>query len=424
MTLKHNFLGNQKSKLLLEKIPAEKLAQKFGTPLYVYSQTQIQENVKKIQTALQQFLPHSKLFYAIKANNNLAILQLLKSLGLGADASNPYEIAFAKKAGFPKSQILYSGVFHSDAELKAGLQAGIPINLDSLSALQRLLKFGRPQILSLRVNPGIGSGKFQGLVTAGPKAKFGLAPAELLTGYQLAQKAGIRRFGLHAMTGSCVLDPNYFPAISEKLLTILSHLEHQLKLKFEFLDLGGGFGIPYEPREKALDLKLVFAKLQKVLANFQKKFPQGPPKLIFEPGRFLVGNAGVLLTRVTTRKKLNGQNFVGIDAGMQTLLRPALYQAYHEILNASNLKLKPTEKISLVGPICENTDFLTTRKLPKIQESDLLALLDVGAYGFSMASQYNTRPRPAEILISGKKTQLIRTAENITDLIGKMQFAF
>lgn len=420
MKFKTNFLNAQNQQLFLEKSSAEKLAAKFGTPLYAYSQTQISENLQNFLNALQA-LPNSALFYAVKANNNLNLLNLIRKSGLGADAANPLEIALAKKVGFPRTKILYSGVFHSKSELRAGLKSGVAINLDSLSALQRLLELGRPKVLSLRVNPGIGKGKFQGLVTAGKQAKFGLSPADILLGYRQAQKAGIQRFGLHAMTGSCVLNSDYFPAVAEKLLTIANEIEQKLTLKFEFLDLGGGFGIPYEPREKALNLKLTFRKIQKVCQNFQSKFRHGLPKLIFEPGRAISGNAGILLTRVTTCKNLNQQKFVGVDAGMQTLLRPALYGAYHEILNATHLNRKPRQRVAVVGPICENTDFLATRVLPQIQENDLLAILDVGAYGFGMASQYNTRPRPAEVLVKGSKVQLIRPAEGLAEIIGQQR---
>lgn len=416
-----NFLKNKKGKLFVESINSETLAKKFGTPLYVYSETRIRENIRRLKSALEKFIPNHNLYYAVKSNNNLSVLSIVRSDGLGADAAGPLEIELAKKAGFPKNKILYSGVFHSDEELQSGIKAGVAINIDSLSAAKRLLKFGKPPIFSMRINPGIGKGKFADLIFAGPDAKFGETAENALKGYKLAKKAGVKKFGLHMMTGSCILDPKYFGAITEKLMEIAGQISKQAGISFEFIDIGGGLGIPYKNSEKILDIEKAIQNVAKAFKQSVEKFQLGNPKLMMEPGRYLVCDAGILLTRVHTIKP-NKKIFVGVDAGMQTLLRPALYGAYHEVLLASNLNKKASQKASVVGPICENTDQLVKdRVLPKLCEGDLLAILDVGAYGFGMASQYNTRTRPAEVLVKGNKAELIRTAEGISEIIGKQK---
>lgn len=229
------------------------------------------------------------------------------------------------------------------------------------------------------------------------------------------------------MTGSCILDENYFAAAAEKLLAIAGAIRKKIGIKFEFIDIGGGLGIPYRLNEKILDVEKAVKLTVKVFAAGVAKFDLGNPKLLLEPGRFLVGDAGVLLTRIQTIKpktprQARGKAFVGVDAGMQTLLRPALYGAWHEILFAGNLNAKAVKKVSIVGPICENTDQLARdRLLPKLAEGDLLAILDTGAYGFGMSSNYNTRARPAEVLVSGGKAEIIREREGLKEIIGRQR---
>ncbi len=416
-----DFLSNRGGKLFIENVSAEFLARKFGTPIYVYSESRIRENSQRVKSALAAATENSQLFYAVKANNNLSILSILRSENLGADAAGPFEIELAQRAGFSKNKILYSGVFHSDEELKFGLKSGVAINLDSLSAAKRLLKFGKPSLFSMRVNPGISGGKIRGLIFAGSDAKFGESMTNTIAAYRLAKKRGVKKFGLHAMTGSCVLDENYFAAITEKLLMIANTIQKKTGVKFKFIDIGGGLGIPYRTNEKILNVEKAMKLAAKVFAAGVAKFNLGNPKLMLEPGRFLVGDAGIILMKIQTIKAA-AKTFIGVDAGMQTLLRPALYDAWHEILPANNLNAQNSKKISVVGPICENTDqFARNRLLPKLAEKDLLAILDTGAYGFGMASNYNTRAKPAEVLVSGGKAEVIRKAEGLAEIIGKQR---
>ncbi len=416
-----DFLSERGGKILVEKVSAESLARKFGTPIYVYSETRIRENARRVKNALAKFIPHSQLFYAVKANNNLSVLSILRSENLGADAAGIFEIELARKAGFAKNKILYSGVFHSDEELRFGLRAGIAVNVDSLSAATRLLRFGKPPLFSMRVNPGIAGGKIKKLVFAGKDAKFGENLVNTIAAFRLAKKSGVRKFGLHMMTGSCVLDEKYFGAATEKLLKFAGEIRRKVGVEFEFIDIGGGLGIPYSENEKILDVEKAIAKTAEIFTAGVAKFKLGNPKLMLEPGRFIVGDAGIILTRVGTVKSA-AKKFVGVNAGMQTLLRPALYDAWHEIVVDGELGARNAEKVSVVGPICENTDQLARdRLLPKIAEKDLLAILDVGAYGFGMASNYNTRARPAEILVSGARAEIIRERDGLAEIIGEQK---
>jgi len=409
-------LSFSKNNIFIEKISVADLAEKYGTPLYVYSETRLRENANRLKTALKKHYPHSQLFYAVKANNNPAILKILQSEELGADASCPAEIWLAEKAGFSKDKILYSGVYNKDEELRYGLKSKVAINLDAPSLLPRLLKIGKPPLISFRINPGIGNSGAEKLIMAGPEARFGIFEKDALQCYADAKKAGIKRFGIHMMTGSNVLDPKYFPVVAEKLFDIAGKIAQQVGITFEFIDIGGGLGVPYRG-EKELDVDQVISEVAKVFQKKIKTYPLGNPKLMLEPGRYLVCNMGILLTRVTTIKKTK-KTFVGIDAGFNTLLRPKLYDAYHEVLVDGQTTATPCEKVSLCGPICENDDILARdRLLPKLKENDLLVFKNAGAYGFGMSSQYNSRPRSAEIMVKGNKARVIRKREEFEDLV-------
>ncbi len=411
-------IENRKGKMFIDGIGAEELASMFGTPLYAYSERRIRENYRRIHSAFYRRRKNFRLNFAVKSNNNLTTLSILRSEGAGADCSCPAEIMLARMAGFESSRMLYSGNYNTDEELSYGFDSGAIINLDDGPLLERLLRFGRPGVVSFRINPGTGKGKYEGLVTAGPDAKFGMMEEEAMRAYRRAKEAGIRRFGLHMMSGSNVLDPEYFPAITERLMDIAGRISSGLGIEFEFIDIGGGFGVPYQEEESELPIDEV---AQMVVAKFEERIAStrtmGDPTLFIEPGRYIVCDAGVLLASVTHVKKA-GKNFVGCDAGMNTLLRPALYGAYHEILPAGRMDEAKTIVANVTGQICENTDIMgRDRKLPDLAPGDLLAFLNVGAYGYSMASNYNTRTMPAEAFIIGGKAYLTRERETMTDFV-------
>lgn len=410
-------LENRKGVLYIGGCNTLELARIYDTPLYVYDEERMRENFRNLYQAFSRHYPKFKIYYAIKANNNLALLKILKSEGAGIDVSGPAEIYLAQKVGFSPKDMLYSGNNHRDDELKFALDRGVPINLDDLSQIDRLFKLGKPQFLSFRINPGIGSGKFKELVFAGKDAKFGIIERDVLKAYQKAKEYGVKSFGIHMMTGSCILNEDYFVKVTEKLMDIAGMVSQKLNISFEKVDIGGGFGVPYQPQEKELDIEWLGRKVCQKFKERIKKYDLGEPDLMVEPGRYLVCDAGILLSRVHSIK--NGyKKFIGIDSGMNTLLRPMLYNAYHEILLANRLNSKSKERVNIVGPICENTDQLAKdRMMPRIQEGDLLAVLNAGTYGFGMGSQYNNRPRAAEVLVNNGKHDLIRKRETFEDLI-------
>ncbi len=392
------------------------LAEHYGTPLYVIDEERIRENYRHMFRAFRSHYSDVRVHYAVKANANLSVLSILRQEGAGADCSCPAEIGLARHAGFAPADILYTGAYPSREEVAFACQTGVAINLDSDDYIEDVVAESRSPVLSFRINPGMGEGKHR-LVFAGPGAKFGLPEERAAAAFRKAREMGIKRFGIHMMAGSCVLDPSYFPLITSRLVEIAGNIASRVGISFEFIDVGGGFGVPYAPDEHPLPLEKVAAE---VVAAFEKgcdRLSLGRPRLVVEPGRYLVCDAGILLTRVHVIKRL-ARTFVGVDAGMNTLLRPALYDAHHPILVANRLQRINEAPVDVVGPICENTDVLASdRLLPEIHENDLLAVLNAGAYGFAMSSQYNNRPRSAEVLVRRGAHEIVREREDFADLI-------
>ena len=410
-------LKNINGKLFFANVSTSKLASKFGTPLFVTDSERIISNYNNLYSAFSSHYDKFKINYAVKANNNLSILKLFNYLGSGVDCSCPEEIFLAKKMGFSSKDILYTGNYNSNDQLSYALKQKIIINIDSSSILPRLLKLGTPNFISLRINPGIGGGSHSGLVFGGKHTKFGMSRKDAIHAYNLAKKSGVKQFGIHMMTGSSILDSSYFKKATNKLIDIAVEIVEECKISIDFINIGGGFGIPYKPPEKSLDIKKVGSDIGKIFNGKKSSKILNNPWLFVEPGRYLVADSTILLTNVHSIKS-GPEKYVGIDAGMNTLLRPALYGAYHHIVNASRLNSRNKEVVNICGQICENTDILAkNRKLGNIKEGDLLAILNVGAYGFSMSSQYNTRPRAAEVMISKKNCKIIRQRETINDLI-------
>lgn len=404
-------------KILIENIAASELAEKYGTPIYVYSENKIRENIRKLKSAISTYFKKFNIQYPIKANSNPHLLKIIKDEGLGADCSSPAELYIAQKIGFPLNKSTYTGNYESTADLKTAVESGIRINLDDYHRLNELLSFTKPELISFRINPGIGRGGFEGIVTAGTDAKFGIPYEEVNEAYKKALDAGIRNFGIHMMTGSNILEPFYFAEITQKLTTIAGEALSDMNIKLDFINIGGGLGIPYTDQETEIDLDLTFKLVAEVFHDNVSKYNLGNPELVVEPGRYLVGNAGVIVSRITHVKK-SYRNFIGIDAGMNTLLRPSLYKAYHRILieNKSGESSNSNQYL-ITGQICENSDIHPIeREFQNVQAGDIAVILDTGAYGYCMSSNYNNRTRPAEILISNKETRLIRKAEEINNL--------
>ena len=417
-------LENRNGKLYFDGVSAKELAEKFDTPLYVISETRIRENYKRLYNALSRNYQKIRIYYAAKANSNLSVLKILETEGSYLDAVSPGEVFMALTTGFPPERMLFTGASVRNDELKFLADSNVTVNVDSLSQLDRLLKIAVPKVLSVRVNPEVGAGHHSHVITAGKDSKFGLWEEDALKAYKTAKKAGVKRFGIHMHVGSGVLDAEPFALALDKLLNVAKKVHDKAKVEFEFVDMGGGLGVPYKPDEAELDLTLFTDKVLSLFKSKISKYRLGEPFFCVEPGRYLVGDASILLTSVNTMKTTPFKKFVGIDAGFNTLIRPTMYGSYHHVLVANKLGSSEKETYDIVGPICESGDALARdRRLPKIEEGDLLAVLNAGAYGFAMSSQYNARPRAAEVLVKNGKCTLIREREQLDDLMSGQRLA-
>lgn len=392
------------------------LADGFGTPLYVYDGHRLTENAKRFNNAVSKSFSNFTICYALKANSNPHIISHLKSsiAGLGADCSSPGELYIADRVGIPSELSIYTGNYESEGELKIVLDSGVHINLDDISSYKRLKGIQLPNEISFRLNPGFGKGTFPAIVTGGKEAKFGIPIETIINAYYQARTDGVEQFGLQCMPGSGNLESEYFVELLKIILNTANEIENKLDFQFNYISIGGGLGIPYKVGDVPLDIDHLFEQLGKMFYSYYSE--KDAPKLLIEPGKYLVADAGFLLSRVTSIKE-SYKKFIGLDAGMNTLLRPTLYNTYHHIFMVGDPDAVLTQTVDFTGQICENTDRLAKdRQFPDISEGDLVAIMDTGAYGFTMANQYNTRPRPAEVLLSDGETKLIRQRENIHDI--------
>jgi diaminopimelate decarboxylase len=411
-------LENRKGNLYFDGFSVEELAQKYDTPLYVLSETRIRENYNRLYDAIAGKYKDVRIYYACKANTNLTVLKILQLEGAYLDAVSPGEVFMGLSSGFAPERILFTGTSVRSDELEFLVDAGVTINIDSQSELDRLFKIAVPSTLSVRVNPEFGDGHHDHCVTAGPQVKFGLCEEAVLKAYTAAKKARVERFGIHMHIGSGILNVDSYVQAAEKFLGIAKRVHDELGITFDFINLGGGFGVPYNPNSDGIDLSEFTSKVVSLFKSKVKAYNLGKPFLCIEPGRYLVCDAGILLTTVNTLKVTPYRKFVGVDSGFNTLVRPAMYGSYHHILVANKLNSKNVETFDVVGPLCESGDVLAKdRELPQVVEGDVLAVLNTGAYGFSMSSQYNSRPRAAEIMIHQGKPVLIREREQFQDLL-------
>lgn len=392
-TVKHN-------KLYIGSISAEDLIKKYGSPLYVYDAEIIKDRYETLRKYIT--FPDTDFHYACKQNPNLQIVRFLKKLGANIEVMSPAEVKLALKVGYQPQQIIYTCSFISKDELKFILEKGIVMNLDSLTQIKWFGELNPNGKISLRLNNGIGEGGHKHVITGGPDSKFGIDIAYIGEAKKLAAKYNLQIIGVHQHIGSNILNENIFILAIKKLLETAMLFDN-----LEFIDFGGGFGIPYKPGDEQLDMEKLGSMITQELEAFVNRYGK-KVHIKFEPGRYFIGEAGVLLGTVTDIKKTPYKTFVGIDSGMNQLLRPALYDSYHEIVNASCVEGKE-EVVSVVGNICESTDFFAReRKIAQCKEGDILAILDAGASGYAMSSNYNGRPRPSEVLVNGKFSKLIR----------------
>ena len=399
----------------INNVDIQQLADRFGTPLYVYDADKITRNYHTLKNAFTKHYENTQIHYSVKANSNMHVIKHFKELGSGVDCSSPLELYLAEQAGLSEDLTLYTGNYESQDDFRAIRGKNIKINLDDINSFHRLSKIFTPEQIAFRINPGIGRGGYEGITTAGTDAKFGVPYERAYDAYKLAMDKGIKRFGIHMMTGSNNLEPYYFAEVVEKLMKIAGSIFNKLGIVPEYVDIGGGLGIPYEHDEEELNIEMTAELVSEIFRERCKKYGFGEPKLILEPGRYLVANAGYLISRVTGIKN-SYKTFVGVDAGMSTLLRPALYGANHKVYVYGKTELE--QNVNLCGQICENSDiFAKNVFMPVTEEGDLLIFGDVGAYGYVMASNYNNRLRPAEVLIKDEEPKLIRRREKPEDLL-------
>ncbi len=364
-------------------------AKKFGTPIYVYDRATIVKKCYELKSAF----PEANFFYACKANTNPEIIKLIYKQGYGIETVSPGEIAIARKAGVPVSKIAFTCSNIDENELVSVAKQGIKMHLDSLRQVKIYGRNFPGKEISVRLNLHVGGGHHSHVITGGPESKFGIDISHINELKRLANKYKMRITGLQQHIGSNVLDTGTFlKGVKAMLKTALSFPD------LKHLDFGGGFGVPYSPENKALDIKKLATQVKKELAAFNKIYGR-EVEVSFEPGRYLVAESGFLLAKVTDIKKHPSQTFVGINTGMNHLIRPAMYGSYHEILNISDLSGKK-EKITLSGNICESGDvFAKNRLISRPRVGDILAITNTGAYGYAMSSNYNSRPRPKELFI-------------------------
>ena len=408
----------QNGQIYLEDVPVTLIAQTYGTPTYVYEENRIRGNFRRALNAFRKYYPNFRFFYAIKANNNLAVANILRQEGAGIDAASINEILLAQKLGLGGDNVMFSGNFLSDDDIQQGLKSGVIFNLDDISILPRVLKYGKPEFLSFRLNPGYGACEVGDFVcNGGPNAKFGVHPDQIMDAYRMAKEAGIKRFGAHMMPGSCIRDPEYFKFITGLLMDNIGKVGKELGIDFEFIDLGGGLGIPYKHEDAPLDIDKAAQLVAEIFTEKINEYGLKPPRLMMEPARYFVGDAGYVVGTVHSIKN-SYKRIIGTDVSMNTLARPAMYGAYHHIY-VNGREDEARKPVGLCGQVCENTDFwVKERMLPEgITLGDIIVVENAGAYGYAMSYQYNGRLKPAEVLVNGDKHWLIRQRETIEDLV-------
>ncbi len=394
------------------------VAKKFETPAYVYEQGMFRVQLSALANAI--YWRPLAILYAIKANSNFRVARTLAGQKLprgatfGIDAVSPGEVALALRAGVPNRNIIFTGNNSTGEEIDAARKSGILPNIDSLPRLEWFCRKYPDSSVCIRINPNVGAGHHDHCITGGPDSKFGIWYSEAGRALEIANKHNVQIVGVHQHIGSQILDPEKFLYAMDVILEVAPIFED-----LNFIDFGGGFGVPYRPEEKPLDIQSLGVAMSDKFARFCKGCGR-QLQMIVEPGRYLTAQAGYLLVRVVTVKRNpDGKIFVGVDSGFNHLDRPARYGSYHEIVNISNPE-GSLRHVIVVGNICESGDKFTPepRMIAEPREGDLLIIKNAGAYGYCMSSNYNLRPRPSEIMVTPKGVlHEIRKRQTIEELI-------
>ena len=397
--------------LTIEKVSFIKIARKYRTPAYCYSYNQLENNINNFKKSFNSFNP--LICFSIKSNTNVNLIREMKKFGLGADVVSMGELMIALKAGIQPKKIVFSGVGKTSNEISYAIDKKILlINAESkseISEIARIAKLKKKRVhIGIRLNPNTDANTLSQISTGKKENKFGVNEKTLFDIINYCKNSkNIELKCLSVHIGSQIL--NHKPY--EKMLKVLNRIIKKVNYQFEFIDLGGGMGISYEDNNKTLDYK----KYNVAIKNFLKYHKS---KIIFEPGRSIVGNTGYLISQIIYIKKNGRKNFVILDAAMNDMMRPALYGAYHKILPSLKSNKKSKKSYEFVGPICETTDkFISISDYQELKEKDFIAICDVGAYGMSLSSNYNLRPKAIELLIKGSKIKVIRKRQKHKDFI-------
>ncbi len=398
-------------RLTIEKISFQNIEKKFGTPFYSYSYSKLKENINNFKKSFRSFSP--LICFAVKSNTNVNIIREIRKFGLGADVVSIGELMMALKAGVNPNKIVFSGVGKTYSEISYAIGKKILlINAESLSEIKvinKIAKLKNKKInVGVRLNPNTDAKTLSQISTGKKENKFGVNKNtfyEIVDYCKNSKHINLKCLSVHI--GSQILDHKPY----EKMLKIVSNILNKIDHKFEFIDLGGGMGITYSDKNKKLNYK----KYNSAILRFLRKHKV---KIIFEPGRSIIGNTGTLVAKVIYIKDSGSKKFIILDAAMNDLMRPALYGASHRTLPVIKSYKKSKKPYEFVGPICESTDkFITLKGFQKLNEKDLIAICDVGAYGMSLSSNYNLRPKPVELLINGSQIKIIRKRQKHKDLI-------
>jgi len=401
----------KKKDLLIDGFRAEKLAKKYSTPIYCYSLKKIKDNIKNFKKNFRNVNP--LICFAVKANPNSVLLREIGKLGIGADVVSIGELMMALKSGIKPNKIVFSGVGKTDIELKYAIKKKILlINAESRSEVLTIEKIAKKEKkivnIGLRLNPNIDPKTLSQISTGKKENKFGISKKEFFHLFTYIKKSkNLKLNCLSVHIGSQILSNKPY----EKTLNVLDGIFKKMNYGFDYIDLGGGMGIDYDNTNRKLDLK----KYSKIVQKFKKK---NNSKIIFEPGRSIIGNSAILISKIIYIKEGYKKDFIILDAAMNDLMRPALYNAKHRIVPLSLNNKKSRKIYEFVGPVCESTDkFLTIKRFQKLNEKEFVAICDVGAYGMSLSSNYNLRPKAIELLIKNSKVKIINKRQNLKDLI-------
>ncbi|WEK35942.1 MAG: diaminopimelate decarboxylase [Candidatus Pseudobacter hemicellulosilyticus] len=393
----------------LSQAQLNQLAAEYGTPLYVYNADTIKAQYEKLTTAFRN--TNTLFFYACKALTNINVLKYMLSLGANVDCSSINEVKLALHAGFPPARVLYTSNGIAFEEIKEARELGVIINIDSLSNLEKFgAAYGNSYPVGLRLRPNIMAGGNLKISTGHEKSKFGIPVDQVQEILRIVNQYNIRISDLHIHTGSEIKDVEVFVKGIEVLFDIVPHFKD-----LEFIDLGGGFKVPYKEGDVETDIELLARKVSEAFASHPN--PGGRPLQVwFEPGKFLVSECGYLVTQVNVMKETSAASFVSVNSGFNHLIRPMFYDSYHQISNISNPE-GPVKNYAIVGNICETDTFAWDRPLPEVREGDYLVFHNAGAYGFEMSSNFNSRFKPAEVMVINGQAHLIRKRDEFKDLL-------